>query len=543
MKSFTHLLVAFLAVAPAVVDLRATQTNPVAETNEPPAHDPINLVTNPGFEQRLGPGPAGFELTGGAEYRFLGDRRRDSSRMGIGLSSDQTSGAVSCVVSHLDFRQGKWFRFSFRGLPQANFVVNNDDVYLKIEFFGQGGQVFYDGKEKKIYDQVQTLRRDLTVNGDRHQHGAEVWRTYLVDFCLPFPQVDQLKLSVGFGHGVASQKAEAEFFVDDLSLTRIPDPPAVPTPAARPAAIVPTGTLVPLGGRWFYAAREGDTEVPQSFDESNAGRLLYHDNIYSAPFAGNTSAWLRAGDIGQDGRVGSSDRLVTNNVTIRFEAGAMAIRTHGLPNHPTGRFPELGFGNPNYITEKIRTFYFPLTPNPNPKHFVTDVNNANHALPMGPIGLAVNGVVFFNPFDMNSEDASDFMDRCCGHPAPDGQYHYHKYPICVNSPWADDGKAHSPLLGWAFDGYPLYGPYESAGVMAKDIQGEHALNEFNLHYDEQRGWHYHVTPGKFPYLIGGYWGTRDSRDVGMRPPRGGPGGPRGPGGGPPRGGPGGPAPF
>jgi hypothetical protein len=137
----------------------------------------------------------------------------------------------------------------------------------------------------------------------------------------------------------------------------------------------------------------------------------------------------------------------------------------------------VGFGNPNYITEQVRTFYFPLTPKENPQHIaLIGVNNSNHALPMGPIGLAANGVVFFNPFDANSQDATDLMDRCCGHPAPDGEYHYHKYPICVNSPWADDGAGHSPILGWAFDGYPLHGPYETADTMAKDVTGEHALN-------------------------------------------------------------------
>ena len=32
------------------------------------------------------------------------------------------------------------------------------------------------------------------------------------------------------------------------------------------------------------------------------------------------------------------------------------------------------------------------------------------------------------------------------------------------------------------------------------------------------GWHYHVTPGKFPYIIGGYYGEVDRR--GRRgPPR------------------------
>jgi hypothetical protein len=151
---------------------------------------------------------------------------------------------------------------------------------------------------------------------------------------------------------------------------------------------------------------------------------------------------------------------------------------------------------------------------------------------MGPIGIAVNGVVFFNPFDMGNQDASSLMDRCCGHPNQDNLYHYHKYPICINSPWADEGKEHSPLIGWAFDGFPIYGPYEKTGVMAKDVTGKEALNDFNLHWDADRGWHYHVTPGKFPYIIGGYWGTEEARDNQRPHHPGGGGGPGGPGGGP-----------
>jgi hypothetical protein len=494
-----------------------------------------NLIGNGELERIAGNVPAGFTLTGGAEYRLLGDAAKDMSSRGVSLRSDKAAGAVSCVVSNVGSTKGGWYRFAFRGLPQGNFAVGSNDLYMRIEFFGQQGKVAYDAKEKKIYDQVQSLRRDLTVNGVRHQHGAEVWRNYVVDFRLPFPQVDQLKLSVGFGHGAAARSNEAAFFVDDLSLVAIPEPANLPASPTASPAIVPRGKLVPLGGRWFYAAREGETVVPKLFASSNVDRLIYHDAVYSAPFAGNTTAWLRPGDRGADGSVVKEERLIADNVLIHFEAGVMVIRTHGIPNHPTGRFPELGFGNPNYITEQVRNYYIPLMPVENPRHTsLSEGNNANHALPMGPIGLAVNGVVFFNPFDMGGQDATDMMDRCCGHPAPDGQYHYHKYPICVNSPWADDGAGHSPLLGWAFDGFPIYGPYESKDVMAKDVSGEHALNEFNLHFDEERGWHYHVTPGKFPYLIGGYWGTRDARDGGGR----GPGGPRGPGaGGRPPGGP------
>jgi hypothetical protein len=117
----------------------------------------------------------------------------------------------------------------------------------------------------------------------------------------------------------------------------------------------------------------------------------------------------------------------------------------------------------------------------------------------------------------------------------------------VNSPWADEGKQHSPLIGFAFDGFPVYGPYVAKDLMAKDATGEQALNDFNIHNDKDRGWHYQVTPGKFPYIIGGYWGTEDPRDaqrgprggMGGRPRGGGPpdGGPPGDGFGPPRGGP------
>ena len=146
-------------------------------------------------------------------------------------------------------------------------------------------------------------------------------------------------------------------------------------------------------------------------------------------------------------------------------------------------------------------------------------------MPGGPIGIAVNGVVFFNPFDADSVEAIWRLDRCCGHPSPGFEYHYHKYPVCVKSPWTDDGTAHSPLIGFAFDGFPIFGPYEAAGELAKDSQ-KNPLNAFNIHYDDQRGWHYHVTPGKFPHLIGGYWGVADSRNR-HRPPRGGPGRPPG----------------
>ncbi len=69
------------------------------------------------------------------------------------------------------------------------------------------------------------------------------------------------------------------------------------------------------------------------------------------------------------------------------------------------------------------------------------------------------------------------FDSCVGHQPQNGQYHYHASPRCLRAQLNDNlvvlrssrngsiyselksGWHHSPILGWATDGYPIYGPY------------------------------------------------------------------------------------
>lgn len=200
-----------------------------------------------------------------------------------------------------------------------------------------------------------------------------------------------------------------------------------------------------------------------------------------------------------------------DNVQIQHDETFLLVRSQGYPNHPTALFPNSG--NPNTIRVQDFEFRFPLKP-----------RRADQItrLPMGPVGMALNGVVFFNPFEIGGMNAVEgysevWLDSCCGHPQQEGVYHYHKYPSCLKSPFVDDGKQHSPILGFAFDGYPIYGPYESAGVMAKDLKGSQSLDSCNGHDDPKRGYHYHVTPGQFPYIVGGYAGIPEfSNNRGLR---------------------------
>lgn len=232
--------------------------------------------------------------------------------------------------------------------------------------------------------------------------------------------------------------------------------------------------LTPIGGRWFikndkrprYYYRDGERYVDL---------FSYHQR-----------------DSNKDG---------IDNVRLSHDENFLIMQSQGYPNHPTAVFPNSG--NPNSIRVQNFEFWLPLVPR---------LADSVTRVPMGPIGVALNGVVFFNPFEAGGMNAVEgysevWLDSCCGHPQQHGVYHYHKYPSCVKSPFPDDGKQHSPVIGFAFDGFPVYGPFEEAGVMAKDLKGKRALDSCNGHSDDERGYHYHVTPGRFPYIIGGYAGV------------------------------------
>ena len=490
----------------------------------------INLVQNPGFEN-VDPStqnPQDYELKGAAFRGYLGGWD-DFATNGIIFPGQAASGgAVSQFVRGLDQSMGRWITFRFRGLAEDGFSVPDDSLKMKIEFYSKNGTDYLDCASRPIYREIERDRRDLTVNGDYQRGGAAVWRSYELEELLPFPEVDAVRISVAYDQGVATQPQHAAFLIDDFSLVQRARSltgrvdPADRIPAAPTSAPPDTARLTSLGGRWYYDPLPGETADAShlTVTEENADRLYYQSDRLINPFLNNMTAWLRAGYKDGQGNIVTQDRLVPDNVVLNFQGdGFLTVKSKNLPNHPTARFP--GF-NPSYIQEMSRTYRLPLEPVLNPNAVAMDDSDRNRALPMGPIGIAVNGVVFFNPFDANMRDAASIMDYCCGHPNPDNQYHYHKYPICVNTPFVDKGDGPSQVIGFAFDGLPIYGPYQDAGLMAKDSLAN-PLNAFNACYDPVRGWHYHVTPGKFPYIIGGYFAKTEPSNFepGPRHPPGG----------------------
>ena len=115
----------------------------------------------------------------------------------------------------------------------------------------------------------------------------------------------------------------------------------------------------------------------------------------------------------------------------------------------------------------------------------------------GAIAVAVNGVPIFNALNNRGEDAflAGELDEYGGHCGRGDDYHYHTAPIHLEKT-VGKGKP----IGYALDGFPLYGYLDADGKEPKD------LDEFNGRYEKDGTYRYYSTR-KYPYINGGLRGV------------------------------------
>ncbi len=102
----------------------------------------------------------------------------------------------------------------------------------------------------------------------------------------------------------------------------------------------------------------------------------------------------------------------------------------------------------------------------------------------GAIALAANGVPIFNALNNRGVDSFSIgeLDDYGGHCGRADDYHYHAAPLHLQTKLGP-----SLPLGYALDGYPLYGLKEPNG---DTVTG---LDELNGHSDSAGKYHYHST--------------------------------------------------
>lgn len=232
-----------------------------------------------------------------------------------------------------------------------------------------------------------------------------------------------------------------------------------------------------------------------------SGLLLTSTSIFSQLNPAITS-WLQntTGIMGSHYISGNSsvipDNVPANVQTVQYSVNWAYISTNGIPAYPTGPFLD---GNPSLATDQNAIFKIPLNPTQN--------TGTLSATTGGNIGIFINGVALFDYRDGVAWNTSTNslcgglpgMSPCpggpgtsqswnrdavpaekvgfdCskGHPA-NGNYHHHQSPsaykldlnvistICdlydADGLYAIDSTVHSPLIGFAYDGFPIYGAY------------------------------------------------------------------------------------
>jgi hypothetical protein len=183
------------------------------------------------------------------------------------------------------------------------------------------------------------------------------------------------------------------------------------------------------------------------------------------------------------------DAVLANVQSVQYSANWVYVTTNGIPAYITGPFLD---GNPSLASDQNAIFKFPLVPVQNTGTLTATTG--------GNIGAFINGVALFDYRDGVSYKSSSSADAggplggmgdgiwnrdavpaekmgfdCSkGHPAM-GNYHHHQNPSAFNLDlsvisnvcdlyvadglYAIDSTVHSPLIGYAYDGFPIYGAY------------------------------------------------------------------------------------
>ena len=154
---------------------------------------------------------------------------------------------------------------------------------------------------------------------------------------------------------------------------------------------------------------------------------------------------------------------------------------------------------------------------------------------MGGIAYALNGVVFYSgavgnklldppcpQLDIYDETAEWISFDCCsGHSSGTGGYHYHFPPSCLiaqankEAPISD---GHSSQIGWAQDGFPIYGPLGPGGV---EIRNCGASGAHPTYCQDKCGGYEGELPGvdnyKYRYYITGKVGDLNALPSNPKP--------------------------
>ena len=273
----------------------------------------------------------------------------------------------------------------------------------------------------------------------------------------------------------------------------------------------PTGAITPVGVPPLTALPLGDGHVSTA---PRVGYVFSCQTTFGGGGATGAAPWISGSSWNLEAKPSVQGAVSWPNarLAITRQGAERVVSANDLPLHTTGVFPIARTdpayqydANPNAIAEQ--TVLLRLAADP-----VAAV--APVCVPQGMIGFTTSGAALFNALDGGGRDAAahEVQDHCSGHPERIGQYHYHSWSSCFVDAAGDAGR-HSDLVGYALDGYGIYGLKGESGATLTDADLDACHGHTHaISWDGQTVslYHYHMTR-EYPYSVGCFHGTPAAR--------------------------------
>jgi hypothetical protein len=252
---------------------------------------------------------------------------------------------------------------------------------------------------------------------------------------------------------------------------------------------------LPLGDQQY-----GTTPQKGKIDLCNTGMIQPTNDSSVFPWV-HGKTW----DLTQKVFVSGSVSWPTAAFQNQVQGTTRVLSGNSLPvGHTTGTFPVKSTDpaapyrpNPGSIAASSYTLRLPASPKV----------AAQPSCMGGDVGVTTDGVALLNGFDANGRDAAaqEVQDACNGHPNQAG-YHRHALPLCLLN---DSGTGHSPLLGYALDGFGIYGPRGDHGkVLTTDkLDACHGTTDTVTWNGKKVRMYHYVFTWQFPYTVSCFRGT------------------------------------
>jgi hypothetical protein len=244
-----------------------------------------------------------------------------------------------------------------------------------------------------------------------------------------------------------------------------------------------------------------------SSTKKKKGSIYTCQSSFSGGGAFATGSWVHANGTWDKTAKPQVDGSVTWPYSFSIStSGTQRVFTfNDLPKHPTGTFPISPSDdayqydrNPNSITAHSLSIQVPLNPVLSKKQCVR-----------GEVGIMLSGALLFDGLDAGGRDAveHEIQDSCGGHPQSGGLYHYHDLSACVSDPYTG---GQSALLGYALDGFGIYGKYDANGKVLTnaDLDSCHGRKSKVMWNGQLTKIYHYVMTTEYPYSVGCFRGSQ-----------------------------------